>query len=149
MQLPCKHPVAQMAISHVAPVQPLSHVHVSGAVQLPLTHGLEQTGVVQLESVHPALHWQIPGTEHHAELRRHPVLQTGVLQVEPVHPVRQALHKSPPQFPVQIHSLGKVQKPFRQPGLHGALHRAGLRINTFMPPLPDIDVVKFVLLASA
>jgi hypothetical protein len=43
-----------------------------------------------------------------------------VLQVEPVHPVRQVLHKSPAQFPVQIHSLGKVQKPFRQPGLQGA-----------------------------
>jgi hypothetical protein len=43
-----------------------------------------------------------------------------VLQVEPVHPVRQVLHKSPAQLPVQMHSLGKVQKPFRQPGLQGA-----------------------------
>jgi hypothetical protein len=65
--------------------------------------------VVQLASLQPTLHWQMPGMEHDAVLNWQPTLHVGIVQLTPFHPDWHALQRSPPQLPEQIHSSGNVQ----------------------------------------
>ena len=61
VQVPCPpHDGEQTGVLQVAPVQPLLHEQVFGAVQEPFTHDGEQIGVLQVAPVQPLLHVQRP-----------------------------------------------------------------------------------------
>ena len=86
VQVPCPPQVGeQTGVLQVAPVQPVLHVQVFGAVQEPFTHDGLQIGVVQVAPVQPLLHVQVFGAVQ--EPFTHDGLQIGVVQVAPVQPV--------------------------------------------------------------
>jgi hypothetical protein len=86
------HPFSQIALAQSSPSQPLSHLQLSTPIHDPCPEQFpvlpEQTGVWQVNPVHPFEHWQRFG-ETQTPFISQPSPQTGTEHVGPVHPAKQ------------------------------------------------------------